>query len=547
MRAKCVPWVGSCGARPGSTCLGSTSHGSALAAFLVQVSLAVLGGMSACSNAPASDSESAGAVSDAGVAGELGDGGTLSGADEFPPSSYPEVDGGASVPPSDPVTTAISGGVNLPPGVSLRMPLPIGTTALVSNSYGAGFHTGVNDSGSMNQHYAVDLYIQPDGAKGTPSLAIADGTVLLAGWSPAGWASCGMWVVLQHDFGDGHTYISNSCHLNAVSVSPGDHVSAGDVIGELGCSSDLGLGCDRWGPHAHISMARDANVAGGSYGGNTTVPEPMSGYTQIETGMYMTAGAGGFARVVAEPRSISALGRCADVDHGGTEDGVKVQTWACNGSDPQSWTMSETGQLQTSIGKCLARKQGTQLLEQSSCDDSIGQRFKFLGVALRSAFGKCVDVPGQHFIAGEKLQLYDCNATDAQRWIFDPAGKTLRSQQELCLQLAGGTAIPGADIELAACTGTPAQRWYHEDGVFRSGVDQSFCLDVEDGQSANGTRIQLWQCDGTPAQHFALSGGIRSAENSESCVDVPGGDASDGNQLQLHACNGTAAQDWDLW
>lgn len=207
------------------------------------------------------------------------------------------------------LTQPVAGAVRLPAGVSLRLPIAAGVTAKITNAYGAGFHVGVDSPSSMNQHYALDIYPLPNGGYGLPALAAAGGVVRRAGWAPGGWSTCGQWVVIEHDFGDGHRYLSNYCHLSAIGVAVGQRVSAGQQIGKIGCSSDLGNACSRWEPHLHFSMQRDAQLAGGSYGGRATVPEVMGGYSNFRTGMLVTGnGSGGGGSPTPTPKPVAPTG-----------------------------------------------------------------------------------------------------------------------------------------------------------------------------------------------------------------------------------------------
>ncbi|MGW3040707.1 M23 family metallopeptidase [Kitasatospora sp. NPDC001159] len=95
----------------------------------------------------------------------------------------------------------------------------------VANSeYAAGYHTGVD--------FAV--------APGTPVLAVGDATVVSAARDGA----YGKEVVLR--LADGH--FAQYAHLSALSVSAGDHVSAGERVGLSGNTGHS------TGPHLHFEI-----------------------------------------------------------------------------------------------------------------------------------------------------------------------------------------------------------------------------------------------------------------------------------------------------
>jgi hypothetical protein len=78
---------------------------------------------------------------------------------------------------------------------------------------------------------------------------------------------------------------------------------------------------------------------------------------------------------------LKALGKCLDVNAGGTADGTKVQLWTCNGGGNQNW---------------VAQADGTLRSPQS---------------------GKCLDVSGNNSADGTPVHLWTCIAGAAnQRW-----------------------------------------------------------------------------------------------------------------------------------
>lgn len=72
------------------------------------------------------------------------------------------------------------------------------------------------------------------------------------GATPYGNRNCGNGVVITHAGG----WETQYCHLKrgSVTVAPGDEVSAGDVLGEVGLSGETTF------PHVHLSVRRDGEV-----------------------------------------------------------------------------------------------------------------------------------------------------------------------------------------------------------------------------------------------------------------------------------------------
>lgn len=90
---------------------------------------------------------------------------------------------------------------------------------------------------------------------GTPVLATASGTVLLAGWCDSGTGNC---VVIEHSNG----WRSQYFHLSAVHARAGGRVEQGEVIGEIGSTGRS------TGPHLHFQIGPP---------GGALDPEPLFG------------------------------------------------------------------------------------------------------------------------------------------------------------------------------------------------------------------------------------------------------------------------------
>lgn len=129
--------------------------------------------------------------------------------------------------------------------------------------YGEGFHVNCATTNRMNQYYAVDLGLR----QGDPVLAPGGpGTVLYADWAPAGWETCGQYVVVDHGGG----WWSVVCHLSTVKVVKGQHITDSTVIGTVG-------GTGGFEPHLHFSLVQGASLtpAGGVYGGRSARPRHL--------------------------------------------------------------------------------------------------------------------------------------------------------------------------------------------------------------------------------------------------------------------------------
>ncbi|WUV81818.1 polysaccharide lyase family 7 protein [Streptomyces sp. NBC_01476] len=114
-------------------------------------------------------------------------------------------------------------------------------------------------------------------------------------------------------------------------------------------------------------------------------------------------------------------GKCVDVASASTANGTHVQTYDCNGSSAQNWTVGNS-------------------------DNSI------------RALGKCMDVTGASTASGAKVQLYDCNGTGAQQWTVSN-GELVNTASGKCLDVTDKSTANGNQLQIWTCTGASNQLW----------------------------------------------------------------------------------------
>jgi Peptidase family M23 len=96
-------------------------------------------------------------------------------------------------------------------------------------------------------------------------------------------------VILAHDIGDGHVYVTLYAHLDSIDVEEGATVTKGQQLGALGGSCQGQVQCGSFGtPHLHFALHRDSSIGGsgtgGSYGGVAVVPELIDGAEDLTRG-----------------------------------------------------------------------------------------------------------------------------------------------------------------------------------------------------------------------------------------------------------------------
>lgn len=129
---------------------------------------------------------------------------------------------------------AASGNISKPSSTSSSGFLyPLGASAVITDAYGYRYHPLY---GYYKMHYGVDLAV----AQGTPIYATKSGTVTTATYGSAN----GYYVSISHNDGTGSLY----AHMTNYTVSVGQYVNQGDVIGYVGSTG--------WstGPHLHFEI-----------------------------------------------------------------------------------------------------------------------------------------------------------------------------------------------------------------------------------------------------------------------------------------------------
>ncbi|MGY4642888.1 ricin-type beta-trefoil lectin domain protein [Cellulomonas sp. URHB0016] len=118
--------------------------------------------------------------------------------------------------------------------------------------------------------------------------------------------------------------------------------------------------------------------------------------------------------------------------------------------------------------------------------------------------GMCLDNEGASAADGNRIQIWGCNGTVAQRWTFVEAGSTLHAQGK-CLAVVGAGTANGARVQLDGCNRTGAQVWIPQNGGYYNPASDR-CLDDPGASATAGTPVQIWDCNGSQGQKWTLHG-----------------------------------------
>ena len=106
--------------------------------------------------------------------------------------------------------------------------------------------------------------------------------------------------------------------------------------------------------------------------------------------------------------------------------------------------------------------------------------------------GKCLDNKSQD---GVTLQLYTCNNTVAQDWVWETDGSIYNANVDKCINSLAGNH----DMNIATCDGTTKQKWtFNDDRTIRN-VGNSLCLN---NGGNDGVTVIVYSCTGTPSNEL---------------------------------------------
>ncbi|GGM35871.1 hypothetical protein GCM10012275_03920 [Longimycelium tulufanense] len=120
-----------------------------------------------------------------------------------------------------------------------------------------------------------------------------------------------------------------------------------------------------------------------------------------------------------------ATGLCADGEGYNSRNHTKLLSWDCHGGRNQAFWYD-------------AQRQS---------------------VHVELSHDRCIDVPNQNFAPGQRVQLWNCNGTAAQRWLVNGGQLRPAASPQLCLTANAGR---GSGVVLTPCEGGTTQRWAWE-------------------------------------------------------------------------------------
>ena len=294
-------------------------------------------------------------------------------------------------------------------------------------------------------------------------------------------------------------------------------------------------------------------------------------------------------------RPILNSSACMDVSGSNPANGSVVQSYSCNSTSAQSWSLAPVStslgiayQVVTAIsGSCLdvsgvSLNNGAQVHEWqcvgATQTNQLWQIYPFANgyelVSMNS--GKCLDLPNGNSSNGVQLQQWTCGqgTNPNQLWSlvsFSPEGAAKQGlasgpytvkpilNGSACMDVSGSNPANGSIVQSYSCNSTNAQSWSLAPVSTSLGSAYQLvssisgsCLDVSDVSLNNGAQMHEWQCLGATQtnqlwQMYPFGNGYELVSlNSGKCLDLPNGNSSNGVQLQQWTC-GQGTNPNQLW
>ncbi|MFF9794286.1 ricin-type beta-trefoil lectin domain protein [Streptomyces bacillaris] len=166
-----------------------------------------------------------------------------------------------------------------------------------------------------------------------------------------------------------------------------------------------------------------------------------------------------------------------------------------------------TGETKTVTSTATGDKQELTWTYDGQVERIVGQgsggKTEYVGPA-----DKCLDLQTGVAAAAQPVQLYPCNASNAQKWQFSATPNqsdadlgALLVDRAWCLRPAANTA--GSALQVQKCDGSAAQQLKRNAAGQLTHPASGLCVAVKDGATANGTPIVLAACSvGSAAQQW---------------------------------------------
>ena len=220
-------------------------------------------------------------------------------------------------------------------------------------------------------------------------------------------------------------------------------------------------------------------------------------------------------------------------------------TWTINSQGGNTVTVTNPGNQTGTVGTAVS-------LQIQASDSASGQTLTYsatglpAGLSINSSTGLISGTPTTADTYNVTVTAKDTTGASGSAsftWTISTAtGHPITGDHGKCLDDHGSSTANGNKVDIWSCNGTGAQKWTFSGGQLSV---LGKCLD-DPSQGGNGAPLTIWTCNGHNAQLWThKSNGEYVLKLNGQCLTDPSGSSVNGTQVQVRACKNYSDQHWN--
>jgi hypothetical protein len=298
-----------------------------------------------------------------------------------------------------------------------------------------------------------------------------------------------------------------SCGKDAVNPTPGGDNDGWSIVGGDLYASTI---TDPFPPTGWVDPGNGSEISGKCSTGfdltlatSTTPFAVQTQWSNAANGCVQTGAVKDTIKITSPGSQTSSVGTSVNLAIVGTSTAGNPLAWSATGL-PTGLTINAT--TGTVTGKPTTA--GTFGVTVTATDETGAKRSVSFNWTINTAtsgpitgdHGKCLDDFGSGTANGNKVDIWTCNSTAAQKWTFTGGALSVLGK---CLDDSsqGGA---GAKLVIWTCNGHAAQTWTHKSNGEYVLKLNGLCLTDPSGSATNGTQVVIRKCADFADQRWTL-------------------------------------------
>jgi Ricin-type beta-trefoil lectin domain/Putative Ig domain len=205
---------------------------------------------------------------------------------------------------------------------------------------------------------------------------------------------------------------------------------------------------------------------------------------------------------ITSPRTQSStVGAAVSLQVQGSSSAGNALTWNAIGL-PAGLVMSSGGLITGTPTTAATYPVTISATDEAGASSSVSFNWTITaaGGPIKGPSGKCLDDSGGSTANGNKIDIWTCNSTSAERWSYN--GKTLNVLGG-CLSDKHYTGA-GTKLVLWSCIGHGNEQWAHHSNGEYVLATNGLCLTDPSSSKVNGTQVEIRACRNFKDQRWSL-------------------------------------------